>query len=320
MPLQFNIAAIPLSAIDMTDVHFRVSDSRPLSSLVNSIRAVGLLVPPLVIPIGEDRYRIVSGFLRIAACRQLAMEHLVVRLPAADTPANELAWAVVSENALARELSVVEKARATALLQRYHPDMGTLSAVAGKLGLMLDAGLAAKLLRLLTLPAVVVDAVSEGSIAFATALALEKKGPLVAQAVTHFLGPLKLGLNHQRFFLQMIYEITRRDEIGIADFLEQPALAVIVNDQDMDARIKTGKIKDLLYRIRFPNLSAYEMRFQETVDLLVSEKGVRFVPPPHFEGNTIQLTLAFNSKKKLARQSQWLQKSLTGSIIDDLFD
>ncbi len=320
MSIRFNIETIPLSAIDVADMHFRISDSHLLTPLINSIQAVGLLVPPLVVPIEDDRYRIASGFLRIESCRQLAMENMVVRIPAADTPAMELAWAAVSENALARELSVVEKARATVLLQKYHPNMDDLSKVAAKLGLMLDTTLARKLLRLMQLPDVVVEAVSNGSVAFTTALDLEKEGVPVTLAVTRLFEQLKIGLNHQRYFLQMIHEITRRDEVSITDLLAQPSMVAIVDDSKVDSRIKAGKVKELLYRLRYPHLSACELRFQETADFLITEQGVRFIPPPHFEGNTIQLTISFNTKNKLIRQSHWLQKILTDPAIDDLFD
>ncbi len=320
MSIQFNIKTIPLSAIDMADIHFRISDSHSLTPLINSIQAVGLLVPPLVVSIEADRYRIVSGFLRIESCRQLTMENMVVRIPADDTPASELAWAAVSENALARELSVVEKARATALLHQYHPNIVDLSTVAAKLGLMLDTAMATKLLRLMQLPSDVVEAVSNGSVAFTTALDLEKEGIPASLAVTRLFEQLKIGLNHQRFFLQMIHEITRRDSVPITDFLAQSSMAFIIDDPETDSRIKTRKVKDLLYRLRYPHLSACELRFKNTADSLITEQGVRFVPPPNFEGDTVQLTLAFNSKAKLIRQSQWLQEILADETIDDLFD
>lgn len=320
MPIRCNIETIPLSAIDMADTHFRISESRSLTPLVDSIQAIGVLVPPLVSRAENGRHRIVSGFLRIEACRKLAMERVTVRIPEVDTPVVKLSWAAVSENALSRELSIVEKASATVLLQQYHSNMDDLSKVAAKLGLMLDTTMATKLLRLMQLPDVVVEAVSNGSVAFATALDLEKEGVPAMMAITRLFEQLKIGLNHQRFFLQMIYEITRRDEIGIVDFLKQPDLALIVDDHELDAKTKTRKVKDLLYRMRFPNLSAQEMRFRETADLLATEKGVRFVPPPYFEGNTIRLTLAFDSKKKLTSQSRWLQKILSSQAVDDLFD
>jgi ParB family chromosome partitioning protein len=116
------IQLVPLAEIDDTALaRDRTGlDPESLRELRDSIVKSGLRLPvelfPLPEPYGEVRYGIVSGFRRVAACRELfgwGMEQYAA-IPAIVRPARELAEtlaAMVEENAVRADLSPYEQGR-----------------------------------------------------------------------------------------------------------------------------------------------------------------------------------------------------------------
>ena len=74
-----HLDTIRLVDVNFSDTTYRISTRTDATDLVRSIQRIGMLVPPLLKPAGEN-LQIVSGFLRLKACRQLGMETTHARL------------------------------------------------------------------------------------------------------------------------------------------------------------------------------------------------------------------------------------------------
>lgn len=320
MPIQFNIKSVSLSAINVADTHFRISDSRALTPLVDSIQAMGLLVPPLVIPIDGDRYRIVSGFARIAACQEMRMEHLLVRIAVADTYTSELAWAAISENALARELTVMEKTRSVALLQNEYPDPKALTGVVKPLGIIESPKLVAKLSRLASLPPFIQEAVEKGVVGLAMAITLGRLEWNEAQQLIRLFQILRLGLNRQREVLTLVQEIAKRDSLSIEAVLAVNEISALLNDAGEDRNRSIKAFLHYLKKRRYPALNQREETFNQLIKRLKLGSKTQLHPPPYFEGTTYQLVFGFESVDDLNRHREKLAELCADSSIKELFD
>jgi len=299
MPLQFSTEIVLLSAIDMADSQFRISDPRSLTPLIDSIQAVGLLVPPLVIPMDGDRYRIVSGFARIAACQKLAVENLLVRIAASDTSATELIRAAVSENALARELTVMEKTRVVMLLQKGYPDPKAVTDVVQSLGIAESPELVTKLSRLAHLPVFIQQAVEKGVVGLAMALAMGRLESDAAQRLIQLYQMLRLGLNRQREVLTLIQEIAKRESLPITAVLAADEISAAIYGAAKDRARRRSLFLHYLKKRRYPVLTQKEELFSQLRQRLQLGPKVQINPPPYFEDGTYQLVLGFDSLDEL---------------------
>ncbi|MBW2101027.1 MAG: ParB N-terminal domain-containing protein, partial [Deltaproteobacteria bacterium] len=62
-----------MSSIDLEDKTYQITTNTTLDDLIDSIKTVGLISPPLLLKKKQDHseHTVVSGFRRIAACRSL---------------------------------------------------------------------------------------------------------------------------------------------------------------------------------------------------------------------------------------------------------
>lgn len=131
-------------------------DETALVELMDSIRSVGLLQPPLVAR-QEDSFSIIAGHRRVEACRRLGLQKLVVGLISAKEP-QFLAQAALVENLQRHDLNPLEVALSLAKLQKeFGYTHETLAQVIGKKRVSVT-----HFLRLLYLDPEVQEAVGEG--------------------------------------------------------------------------------------------------------------------------------------------------------------
>lgn len=131
-------------------------DPAALSTLAESIKAVGLLHPPRVRAVGPQQYELVAGERRLRACQQLDMNEIPVIVADSDTTTSALA--ALAENLERENLNPIEEASAYATLIE---DLGlTKEAIAGKLGKSRSA--ISNTLRLLDLPDPTIELLASG--------------------------------------------------------------------------------------------------------------------------------------------------------------
>lgn len=311
---------VDLSIIRHQDHTFKIS-TRPLqNTLVDSIEHIGLINRPLLL---EDNsgYLIVSGFARLAACIRLGWSRVnAVCLPA-DTPRRLCALAAVADNALQRTLDVVEQARACALLSRYFSSVPELIAAAQSAGLVLNAELIAKLLRIQSMPENILLGLMEGSIALPTAMRVgDYNDPVAMDAVVALLRELKISLSRQRELLDWIEAIRIRERINCTELLGEEPLAQWRTDSSLEAPRRTALILAYLKKRRYPVITRFEARYQQAVKKLTLAKGIAINPPPNFEGRTFSLKIEFSSISELLQHASEIGRLAQSPVFADLLD
>jgi ParB/RepB/Spo0J family partition protein len=317
--MRFEPDRVRLAAVDPAEPSRRISTAEDPADLVRSIARVGLIAPPVLLPVG-DRFRIVAGSRRIAALRSLGWTETPIRRIPADTPPLDQIRLAIADNAFQRALNPVERSRALRALAEHFPDPGALAAEAGRLNLPDHPSPIRKLLPLAGLPETVRAALLAEAVTPSVALELASLPPTSRESLVALF--LALGLSHsrQREFLALLDEIAAREDRTIPELLREPEIGALLDDPETDRPRKAGAVRRHLRRRRFPAIAAAEERYERIAAELPLGPGIRLDPPRDFEGAEFVATLRFGDAGKLEEQVRSLEKLIRNPEFSKLFE
>jgi len=318
--MEFNYRPVSLSRIDDGDVTYRITAGSSLEVIRRSIEQIGLINPPTLLPC-NDRFIVIAGFGRIAACRALGWERLVSRCPTSPTDAIHCALTAISDNSTQRPLNLVEMARAWHLLARTVDSQERAMQLARSVGMAVNKEIATKLQQVLSMAGPLQHALIDGSIALPIALRLNALDDgSAAQALISLFQELQLSLNRQRELLEWIQGIVGREGISIKDVIDDAQLAQWRQDAQMDRGQKTQLIRQYLKRRRYPKISAFEEHYHRSVRELRLVEGMQIFPPANFEGQKHSLHLEFKNLMELRKLCQELDRIASSPALSKLLD
>jgi ParB family chromosome partitioning protein len=318
--MDFDYRSVSLSQIDSNDATYRITSRHLSSDLVSSIRDIGLLRPPLLKADG-NRYVIVSGFSRIAACRKLGWDSTPAGLMDASTTAEQCAIVAVADKTAHRVLNLVEQAHAANLLASAFEEKSAFNAAARRAGLAISERLVAKLKRVAKLPPLMQSGLNEGVIALPVALAIDQMPDKeAAAAVNQLLYESNYSLNQQREVLDLVMAVSRREGISIPRLLSDGPIGDIRRNAELDHRHKARMIRMRLKTLRYPTISVVEKQFQRLVKKLKLPEKTRLVAPPNFESRSFVLRLEFDSLDDLEEMQEVLTRLTSAPEIKQLWD
>lgn len=232
-------------------------EDEPLQQLADSIRENGLLQPLLVRPMPEGGYQLIAGERRWRACRMAGLTEVpVVVRDIDDAKTMELA---LIENLQREDLNPIEEAQGYRdLMDTYHLTQEDVSKSVGK-----SRSAVANTLRLLSLPAPVVDYVKTG----------------------------KLSSGHARALLALEEEDVIREA---ADRAVKQGLTV----RDLE-RITTAGKKEALGGARSPGRSGLRDSFYDEIEIALREELHRKVKV-NGNGGKGSIEITFYNKEELA--------------------
>ena len=305
--MDFDCRSVPIDRIRTTDQTFKISTATDVSDLALSISAIGLLHPPILIE-KKEGYAIVSGFRRIAACNQLNVQTVYAHVLPPDCSEASCAVIAVAENALQRELNVIEQARAYALVNRFVGEPSSWATMASQAGLPPSQAAMNRLLPVAKMPGVLQEAILSGCIALSVALAVNQLDQDDRAGVVSLFQALNTGLNIQRELLEMIREIALRDGISITALIQQADIAAVLNHDELPQSNKVQKLRRILKTRRYPALSAAEDEFQQSLRSIKLDPQIQLHHPPFFEGKAYRLTMTIQSKQQFKKRLSQLEK------------
>ena len=315
--MHFKIKTVPLSCIDSEDNTYRVTTKTRLDDLINSINKVGLINPPLLIERGSE-FTIVCGFRRIETCRYLGWAALEAKILDSDTNRLQCVKIAITDNALQRQLNLIEKSKALNMLSSFYEDFSSLSKAASALGLPENPSLIKKIKNICRLPLSIQDYILSNTISLSMAVELgmleQDAGILLANLFHEF----KLSLNKQKEIITLIKEIAFRENISIIEVLGKCDFPDILNRKDIDRTQKTQKIRAYLKQRRFPEITRAKREFENNVKELKLGSGIKLIPPADFEGQTYMLNLRFNTIKDLQERVVKLNNIVKNPILEKI--
>ncbi len=291
---------VHFSQIDFDDQSYIFTFEPLLSGLINSIKKIGLINPPILEQTSDNTYRIVTGLKRILALGQLKINQFPAKIYQSMNPAPTLDLFLLNffENIGTRNLNEIEK---SIILHKFIHlfQVSEESVISDYLPLLNPGANKAVLdryLKLVYLEDNVRIAIVEEFISIDNALALLEMSLIERQSIFDLFQRLQLGKNNQKELLRLLREIAKISNQSIVQIVEDKEIQDILSNEKITSPRKIEHIKEVLKRMRYPLFSIVEMNFQNLKKDLKLPPNIILRPPPFFEGEKFTVELSFKNQ------------------------
>lgn len=300
---------VPIDNIDLDDDAYLITTEGILPPLLESIRTVGLINPPLLKKRNDQRYRIICGRRRILSCQKLGWSELPARI-APDTLADvDCLKLAISDNRSHRSLNLIEQSRGIVKLTPLLPEEDRFKTTCLLLNIPLNQKVFQKIKGLSTLPDAVQNGILQGELSLEGAVALFPFGPLEQIAFFELFKGLNLSQSKECELITLIDEIARHEAVSPIEVIESEPILEIMGEKGRNRSEKTRKVRACLKHMRFPAVMEAEDHFFANLKRLKLGNSIQLSPPPYFEGTTYKLHFSFKSLEELKQQLEVLTKS-----------
>lgn len=296
--MQITADRIEINQIDLNDTTFKITTDISTDDLIESIKNVGLISPPILRYTADKRYIVVSGFRRVGACRSLGWQHIDARVVSeTQSDLNPLKLAI-AENCLNRQLNVIEQSVSISKLSVFFPDDISLSRESQKIGLNVNPKLLKKLRTINSVDNDLKEKISAGIIPFSIGLELSEMEQLEAIAISQIIEQLHLTLNHQKEIIRLAQEGARLNNVPVLDVIKDGNITDVINDPGIDRNQKIKRIRRYLKQIRYPEIVRFETNYLACLQRIKLPESIQLNPPADFEGNNFSMVLHFQDLKQ----------------------
>lgn len=314
---------LPLSQINIADDSFRITFAPRLDELKRSVRTVGLVQPILVRHTPEGTYQIVSGYKRVLVLRELKRQSVPALLSEPNDMSPTQAFLMnLHDNAITRQLNVIEKSTALAKLQQFY-SMNEEDLVNQFLPLMGEDPsykILHQLLMLHQLTEPLKHHIVMSDLALSSAARIAEFTPTTQQSLLGVLAHIRPSTNKLNELLTLIREIAARDGLSVEDILQRYQLLQIVADSSTPATAKALALKKALEGVKFPQLSEKQRRLTELINGLELPNTARLHADPYFENQTFKLEYQFKQPEELNELVQRIQDAFEKQRWHQIFE
>ena len=313
---------VSLTDIALDDRTCVVTYRPDMEGLQGSVARAGVLTPLHLRRVAaQDRLQIVCGWKRLQACERTGHTHVPALVYEVGELSPEQAFLLaVHDNLGSRTFNSVEKGRILRCLRddfRYHTTR-LIEEFCPLLDLPPRAASLDAYCTLVRLEEPLQAATVAGRLPLETALWIGHYPPDARQALLSLFTDLRVGSNRAREFATHIDEICHRDAVDVVALFQRLGITARLADTSLSGPQKIEQLRRLLHAARYPQFSAHEQRFQETLQGLKLPSQLRLQPPPYFEGHHYQVSFGFGSRQELQRYAQGLLDAASDQSLDDL--
>lgn len=292
--------------IDVLDERYRVSLSAASPELIESIRTLGVITPPLLerTPAG---FRIVCGFKRIQACMQLSLNQVSARVLAyGRVPEIDLLRIAIADNALKGGLNLMEAAAATGKLMARLEDEKDLPDTAAAAGIRITPDLARKYLRLQSLPETIQRMVYHDMTSMKVAFELGTLNQQDGDTLANLIETLRPTTSQQLEMLTHLKALSALQQSSVSNVLLRLPATPILEDERLDRKAKIHHLRREIRKARYPHLARFETAFHINREKLDLPPGLSLIPSPGFENPAYTFALEFETCGELAQKADYL--------------
>lgn len=310
MKTLFELDTIDVSDIDHADNRFKISDDRNDSHLEQSIRAFGILCPPLLLQKARG-FCVVSGFRRIEILREMAVDQVLARVIRSE---DDLLCAKLSivENAGERNLSVSEQIRAISVLAPFfsepHDSPAFFQTACDVMMLPANKGYISKLLCVSTFEQAFLGLVAQERISLDVAVDLSGFDHQTQTCFYPFFSEFKMSVSKQKEFILMAREIAARERCSICEVLTDTSQVNQANRDITDSNARFNCIRNYLHERRYPDMTRIVRQHEALVSGLKIPDGMKLVVPEALEGRTYQIQIMFQSLNDLKKHREKIEQ------------
>lgn len=128
---------------------------------------------------------------------------------------------------------------------------------------------------------------------------------------------LRPGKNRQREFLTLLADVSRTEEMTIAQLIDSTSVQDILNAR-LTPPQKTERVKQWLWEKRYPRYAAAQASFADILHAARLPGYLHIQAPLYFEGDCYSVSFAFSSERDYEKTITALKKLLNDGVVEDL--
>ena len=281
--------------------------------LASSFSRAGILHPPILLAKDDSRFEIVCGVKRLLfASSVLTQQEVGCLILDKNTEPTVILDIVLTDQNLARPLSIVEKARFLEICSCYLQPREIVDTFRERLMLDKRPSTFSALVEILKQHPMLISEAHCGTLQEKIVMELLRiPSETDRVALVQIFKKLGMGDGKQRKFLPLIRDLAFRDQMPITAFLENPSIEEILEHPEMNNPQKIQHLVSFLQHQSTPLATNAEIEFSRDVKSLKIPDNCTIDHSPSFEKDEVILSIAF---KNLSVCKQWiptLKRSLT---------
>jgi len=298
--LKSESVVIPLQSFDERAGPYTMSFGYDPEPMLESVRRIGLIHPPLVDRDEEGRVRIVAGYRRILALKALGQREVrCMDLSGSGLPVSERLLITFYDNASSRAFNGAEKGMALKRLTDHFGEEEVVHHYMVLLGLPAHQPTLRTYIRLNDLEEDIRTGFAEDRLSLRTIRSLLEMDPVSRTACAEWLLNLMFNFNEQSQFIEFINDISIYTKMSIRDLLSERSMQEILKGGRSNGPQKIKAALEYLRSRRMPTLSQAEKAFQQMTRELRLPPGIGLRHPPFFEGPEYRLEIRFRNGRDL---------------------
>lgn len=307
--INFKLQLIDLDQVDFSDRLFQISTSVS-DELEASIRLVGLTSLPILQQMSVRRFRIVSGFRRLVALRNIGHNDFQALIASQDLSPLKLFEIAIYDNMSVRPLNPIEISTILNKLEyRFNlTDNEIVERYLPKLGLGKNAKILALYIPLAILEQPIQEAVANDQIALQIASQLALASADERSLFLELVQQLHLGKNKQKDYWRLLRDLSMIEKCSITNILSRPQAQKIIKDQQLSPSQRGESLKHFLYQMRYPRYSRTEDKYHELIKEMRLPPDLSFKPTPFFEGDRFTVQFSFRTRSEYHQMVRRLQE------------
>lgn len=290
---------LDIESIDLDDTTFVFSYGFSLSLLREAIEKIGIINPPLVKEVLDNRYRIVCGYKRLLICRDIGIKELDGVVLNDHIEDRDAFLINLYDNLSHRVLNIVEKSIIISKLQNYYSDPTIVKSFLPLLGLNPHQYVLNRTVSLSKLDEKIRDAIIFGILDEKAAFKLMNFSKKDRASIYEVLSNLRLSKNKQTEVIENIYDIISRDGCSALSIFDSKELNDILDSKDLNTPQKGERVRRFVRRLRYPNIVKAEEEFIKMRRELKLGDSIKLNHPPFFEGDRYSVQFQFSAIDEL---------------------
>ena len=309
------LVSVPLSEIDLHDrlTDFSLNPNGCPEKLLDSVKEVGIRHPISICSTNKP-YKIISGHKRVQATIKAGL----TSIPAFFVPTMDDALVTnLKENFALRHYSDIEKGcilnklisegfEEDTIIDLYMPLLELERSKKIFQDLILVKKIGSELQKLLHRSNVPVKV-------FQVFFAWDNENQEAAEKIFAATRP---GVNKWRDLLELIEEISRRDEISPKDIFFASATIVTLKDKSLTPPQKYDRVHQALQQKRYPVLSDLKKQVLRALDEMKLDDKTRLKYDDAFESDEMKLELKFRDERELSQQVEKIFHALQSGAVN----
>jgi hypothetical protein len=317
LPLEIKTREVFFSQIDWADTSFSITYGRPLTSLIRSIRIIGLQRQALLQETEKGPLRIVAGARRLQALKKIGQEPIGCKMASAETNKKNLFLWNFHDN-LDRGFNPVEQTLAVKKLSQFMDDKELIQDYLPWLSLAPKKEILHRYLKTSEISPIYQKALFQGRLFPETIeMAMQEFLPFTNLILALFVS-LHWGFQKQKEFLSDLKDISnRRGQDPESILLSLPVVEILYRSH-WTPQQKGEALRKVFRTCLYPTLTETEKAFAIAMAPLNLDQRTKISPPPFFEGGRYGLEINFSSSKELQESLGRIISALDEGKLDDL--